>query len=209
MNLVKGLFNGISNAVSWLYGKLKGWVSSVLSYIKGLFGIHSPSKETAVFGKYVAQGLGVGIEDNADAANKASKKLSDNVLNTFGEMADEVTDIENGIFGDKTIEGGLSVAREDSIKSSVDVNDVKLLNGFASLIDKMIERNAAMFDKLTDAVSIGSNNGISTSNKTVNIYMGDNNLSGVMEKGAAEQIDGMIDKKIDDMVDALDPLIPG
>lgn len=209
LNLVKGLFNGISNAVSWLYGKLKGWVSSVLSYIKGLFGIHSPSKETAVFGKYVAQGLGVGIEDNADAANKASKKLSDNVLNTFGEMADEVTDIENGIFGDKTIEGGLSVAREDSIKSSVDVNDVSLISGFASLIDKMIERNAAMFDKLTDAVSIGANNGVSTSNKTVNIYMGDNNLSGVMEKGAAEQIDGMIDKKIDDMVDALDPLIPG
>lgn len=209
LNLVKGLFNGISNAVSWLYGKLKGWVSSVLSYIKGLFGIHSPSKETAVFGKYVAQGLGVGIEDNADAANKASKKLSDNVLNTFGEMADEVTDIENGIFGDKTIEGGLSVAREDSIKSSVDVNDVKLISGLADVFNKFADRMDSNITKLTDAVSIGANNGVSTSNKTVNIYMGDNNLSGVMEKGAAEQIDGMIDKKIDDMVDALDPLIPG
>lgn len=206
LNLVKGLFNGISNAVSWLYGKLKGWVSSVLSYIKGLFGIHSPSKETAVFGKYVAQGLGVGIEDNADAANKASKKLSDNVLNTFGEMADEVTDIENGIFGDKTIEGGLSVAREDSTKSSVDVNDVSLISGFASLIDKMIERNAAMFDKLTDAVSIGSNNGISTSNKTITFNMGNISVSGVLDKDAKEQVKQIAGEQVDELVDILDPV---
>lgn len=208
LNLVKGLFNGISNAVSWLYGKLKGWVSSVLSYIKGLFGIHSPSKETAVFGKYVAQGLGVGIEDNADAANKASKKLSDNVLNTFGEMADEVTDIENGIFGDKTIEGGLSVAREDSIKSSVDVNDVKLISGFASLIDKMIERNAAMFDKLTDAVSIGSNNGISTNNRNVSIKMGDTYLSGVFGEDVVKRVESITDKKVDDLADVIYEIIP-
>jgi len=127
-------------------------------------------------------------------------------LGTFENMADEVTNIENGIFGDKTIEGGLSVAREDNIKSSVDVNDVSLISGFASLIDKMIERNAAMFDKLTDAVSIGSNNGISTSNKTVNIYMGDNNLSGVMEKGAAEQIDKMQNEKIDWLINTAKPL---
>lgn len=208
LNLVKGLFNGISNAVSWLYGKLKGWVSSVLSYIKDLFGIHSPSKETAVFGKYVAQGLGVGIEDNADAANKASKKLSDNVLNTFGEMADEVTDIENGIFGDKTIEGGLSVAREDNIKSSVDVNDVSLISGFASLIDKMIERNAAMFDKLTDAVSIGSNNGISTNNRSVSIKMGDTYLSGVFGEDVVKRVESITDKKVDDLADVIYEIIP-
>lgn len=208
LNLVKGLFNGISNAVSWLYGKLKGWVSSVLSYIKGLFGIHSPSKETAVFGKYVAQGLGVGIEDNADAANKASKKLSDNVLNTFGEMADEVTDIENGIFGDKTIEGGLSVAREDSIKSSVDVNDVSLISGFASLIDKMIERNAAMFDKMTDAVSIGSNNGISTNNRSVSIKMGDTYLSGVFGEDVVKRVDKIYHDNFSEFIDTVEPYVP-
>lgn len=208
LNLVKGLFNGISNAVSWLYGKLKGWVSSVLSYIKGLFGIHSPSKETAVFGKYVAQGLGVGIEDNADAANKASKKLSDNVLNTFGEMADEVTDIENGLFGDKTIEGGLSVAREDNIKSSVDVNDVSLISGFASLIDKMIERNAAMFDKLTDAVSIGSNNGVSTNNRSVSIKMGDTYLSGVFGEDVVKRVDKIYHDNFGEFIDNVEHYVP-
>lgn len=206
LNLVKGLFNGISNAVSWLYGKLRGWVSSVLSYIKSLFGIHSPSKETAVFGKYIAEGLGVGIEDNADAANKASEKLSDNVLNTFSEMADEITDIENGIFDDKTIESGVSVARSESIKSSVDVNDVSLISGFASLIDKMIERNAAMFDKLTDAVSIGSNNGISTSNKSITFNMGNISVSGVLDKDAKEQVKQIAGEQVDELVDILDPI---
>ena len=42
--LVHGLFNGISNAATWLYEKVKGWASSVVGWIKDFFGIHSPSK---------------------------------------------------------------------------------------------------------------------------------------------------------------------
>jgi len=208
LNLVKGLFNGISNAVSWLYGKLKGWVSSVLSYIKGLFGIHSPSKETAVFGKYVAEGLGVGIEDNADAANKASEKLSDNVLDTFGNMADEITDIENGIFGDKTIESGVSVARDENIKSSVDLNNANLVSGLSNVFDKFISKNAEIVDKLIDAVSIGSNNGISTNNRSVSIKMGDTYLSGVFGEDVVKRVESITDKKVDDLADVIYEIIP-
>jgi len=51
--LVTGLFNGIQNAVGWLYSKLSGWVTSVFSYVKSLFGIHSPSKVMAGFGDYL------------------------------------------------------------------------------------------------------------------------------------------------------------
>jgi phage-related protein len=53
LNLIKGLFNGISNAVGWLYGMLRGWVSNVISYIKGLFGIHSPSRVFATVGDFL------------------------------------------------------------------------------------------------------------------------------------------------------------
>ena len=63
LDLVKGLFNGISNAAAWLYDKLRGWVSDVLSWVKGLFGINSPSKVFAdEVGKFIPPGITVGVE---------------------------------------------------------------------------------------------------------------------------------------------------
>nr|DAN00307.1 MAG TPA: tail tape measure protein [Caudoviricetes sp.] len=61
--LVHGLFDGISNAASWLYEKLRGWVSDVLGWVKGLFGIHSPSKVFAnEIGKFIPPGITLGVE---------------------------------------------------------------------------------------------------------------------------------------------------
>ncbi len=61
--LVHGLFDGISNAASWLYDKLRGWVSNVLDWVKGLFGIHSPSKVFAnEIGKFIPPGITLGVE---------------------------------------------------------------------------------------------------------------------------------------------------
>lgn len=61
--LVKGLFNGIKNAGTWLYNKLRSWVSDVLGWVKRLFGIHSPSKVFAdEIGKFIPPGITVGVE---------------------------------------------------------------------------------------------------------------------------------------------------
>ena len=61
--LVEGLFNGIANAASWLYEKIKGWASDVLDWIKGFFGIHSPSKVFAdEVGKFIPPGITLGVE---------------------------------------------------------------------------------------------------------------------------------------------------
>ena len=62
-NIVKGIFNGIRNAGAWLYDKLRGWVSDVLGWVKGLFGIHSPSKVFAnEIGKFIPPGITLGVE---------------------------------------------------------------------------------------------------------------------------------------------------
>ena len=72
--LVQGLFNGISNAASWLYEKLKGWAGDVLSWVKGLFGINSPSKVFAdEVGKFIPPGITVGVEK---AMPKAMRDMS-------------------------------------------------------------------------------------------------------------------------------------
>ncbi len=61
--LIKGLWNGIGNAQQWLLNKIKGLGTAVLKAIKGIFGIHSPSKEFAWIGKMNILGLEQGMED--------------------------------------------------------------------------------------------------------------------------------------------------
>lgn len=62
INLVKGIWNGISNVTGWVLGKIKGFGKSILNGIKGIFGIHSPSTEFAWVGKMNAEGLIEGMD---------------------------------------------------------------------------------------------------------------------------------------------------
>lgn len=95
-NLIKGLWNGISDAASWLYDKISGFVDDCLDKIKSFFGIGSPSKETAWMGEMLTEGLADGINDSADTAIDATKELSAGVLGAMeglsGEMGDVIPD---------------------------------------------------------------------------------------------------------------------
>lgn len=80
-DLIKGIWNGISNSLSWIKGKIKGWVGDVTSFIKKLFGIKSPSTVMRdEVGRYIAEGVAVGITANSDKAEDAAEKLASNVL---------------------------------------------------------------------------------------------------------------------------------
>ena len=80
-DLVKGLWNGISDMTGWIIGKIQSFGSNVLSGIKSFFGIKSPSR---VFrdevGAMLAEGMAVGIEENADAPLDAMADLSSDLL---------------------------------------------------------------------------------------------------------------------------------
>lgn len=69
-NLVKGLWNGINNAKDWVLDKIKGFGKSIVNGIKGIFGIHSPSR---VFrdeiGVNLAKGIGVGFQQEMSDVN--------------------------------------------------------------------------------------------------------------------------------------------
>lgn len=70
-NIVKGVWEGISNSIGWLRDKVSGWVSGIMSDIKGFFGIHSPSRLMRdEVGKYLAEGIGVGFEDEMGNVSK-------------------------------------------------------------------------------------------------------------------------------------------
>lgn len=76
-NLVKGLWEGISNATGWLGQKIKEWCNQIIEKIQSYLGIESPSKVMAnEVGKYMAQGIGVGFNNTLPSViNAMQEKL--------------------------------------------------------------------------------------------------------------------------------------
>lgn len=69
-NLIKGLWQGISDAGAWLWNKISGFFGNVVSRIKDFFGIHSPSTLFAGIGRNMGEGIGVGFEDAMAAVSR-------------------------------------------------------------------------------------------------------------------------------------------
>lgn len=70
-NLIRGIWAGISNMSGWIINLIGGFAGSVVKSIKGFFGIHSPSKVMQdEVGVFLAQGIGVGFDDEIDSVNK-------------------------------------------------------------------------------------------------------------------------------------------
>lgn len=70
-NIVEGLWNGIKNMKDWVIKKIKGFGNDVLDGLKSFFGIHSPSTVMRdQVGKFLAQGIGVGFENEMSSVNK-------------------------------------------------------------------------------------------------------------------------------------------
>lgn len=82
-DIVEGLWNGISNMSGWISSKISGFGDSVLGGIKDFFGINSPSKVMAdEVGRWIPEGIAVGIEKNAKSALNSMKDLAVNGVNS-------------------------------------------------------------------------------------------------------------------------------
>lgn len=70
-NIVQGLWNGITSMGSWIINKITGFFGGIVNTVKKTLKIFSPSR---VFrdevGAMMAQGVGVGFEDEMDGVNK-------------------------------------------------------------------------------------------------------------------------------------------
>lgn len=76
-NIMKGLWNGISGSKDWVISKVKGMGKSIVNGLKSALGIHSPSKEFALIGKFSVLGY-------TEALDKMSKDVDKQVASTFG-----------------------------------------------------------------------------------------------------------------------------
>lgn len=80
-NIVEGVWNGITGMGSWISSKVSGFFSGIVDGAKKALGIHSPSR---VFkdqvGKYIAEGVGVGIEENSSGVMDQVRKMNAGIL---------------------------------------------------------------------------------------------------------------------------------
>jgi phage-related protein len=74
-DLLKGLWNGVKSMKDWVVDKVKGIGSSILGGLKGILGIHSPSTEFAIVGKYSVLGYTEALDD-----------MKSNVQNTIDDV---------------------------------------------------------------------------------------------------------------------------
>lgn len=61
-NIVRGLWEGIKAMASWIGEKVSGFVGGLVDGVKGVLGIHSPSRVFGGIGQNMALGLGQGFE---------------------------------------------------------------------------------------------------------------------------------------------------
>ena len=76
-NLVEGIWNGISNATSWIKNKISSWVGNVTDFLKGLFGINSPSKLMSdEIGRWLPEGIALGVDKNAKSVLSSMRDMT-------------------------------------------------------------------------------------------------------------------------------------
>lgn len=82
--LVRGLWQGISDLTGWVIGKIKGFGESVLKGIKSFFGINSPSTVFAGIGSDLNRGLAKGIQSTAGLVINSVTAMSEQALAALG-----------------------------------------------------------------------------------------------------------------------------
>jgi phage-related protein len=150
-DLVKGIWNGISGAYDWIKGKIKGWVGNVTKFFKKLFGIKSPSTVMRdEVGKFLAEGVAVGIDENTKEVESSSEKMAKKVLEAAQKRLDDYK-----IYNDLALSE--EVAFWDSVRKQVAEGtdarisaDQKYLEAKKSLDDQILSAEETLQSELDE-----------------------------------------------------------
>lgn len=79
-DLIQGLINGIGDMFSWVKDKICSLGSNILGWAEDVLGIGSPSKIFAQYGRWLDEGLAIGIDDAAGQVSKAMDSMTGMVV---------------------------------------------------------------------------------------------------------------------------------
>ena len=107
-DIVRGVWEGITALGSWIYDKVSSFFSGIVDGVKGMLGIHSPSRVFAGIGQNMALGLGQGFEKQmqsvtAGIQNAIPTPTVDTVYNAAAGMVNGLAAANAGNGGSYTI----------------------------------------------------------------------------------------------------------
>ena len=118
-NLIRGLWNGITGMKDWISGKVKGFASGVINGFKKSFGVHSPSREFAIIGRFNMLGLEKGMEDMQPDLQKSINGMFDLSPSLYGSTSNNLSPNIN-----VTVNNNM---KQDPLGQMI--NDVKTVSG--------------------------------------------------------------------------------
>lgn len=115
LNIVQGIWNGISGGLGWIKRQISGWVGNVKDFLKKLFGISSPSKWARdVIGGNIVKGLMLGIEDGeTDVQNSF-----DSIMPSY-----DASDYSVPVEGRNAVSNGVSIVNYITVDGADDPED--------------------------------------------------------------------------------------
>lgn len=141
-NLVAGLWKGISEKLNWLKDRIDSFGKGIINKVRSVFSVHSPSKVFAEIGGFLAEGLGVGWENEiGDVQSDMAKSMT----GLTGNMTATVT--ANGsasaLAGNSTNYNGSPVTINVYAAEGQDVNS--LANVIADKLEAMTARKKVVY----------------------------------------------------------------
>lgn len=132
-----GIKTGLSEAADGEKETILSPFKNIIVWVKGFFGIHSPSTVMAEIGRYLIDGLSNGLSDSVTGALST-------VTEVFGRIWDAITSAIGGGGGEESGESVAFTAASNIVSS--------LISGFSSAVTGVIDAVKSIFGGIWDAI---------------------------------------------------------
>lgn len=147
-DLIMGLAEGIGNAASSAVTAAKNVASSILDKVTGFFDIHSPSRVMRdEVGRYLPEGIAVGIDKGAKKALNSMDSLSKDLLDSAsGDFVNQIPAMKALMSGSlkpeqtSTVLAGVNKSVNQAKATRNLTDSTSLLAGLTDAIDKLANR---------------------------------------------------------------------
>lgn len=112
--LIDGLVKGISDGAKFVKEKIIELCKSAWQSVKDFFGIKSPSREAIKVGKFIDQGLGIGLEKYSDITSDSATEMGKTTMGALKKALSNVSDV---------IDSDMDMS--PTIRPVIDLTDVK------------------------------------------------------------------------------------
>lgn len=167
-NIVSGLLNGIKGAWNSLTKWVSNGINGLVSGVKGLLGIHSPSKVFSEIGLNICRGLAEGLTTNAPLAEDAAKQVVASVTHTTEALTGSMQTVTKTVTeilkdGTETQKQVITETYDDVVDGAlVTVEKIKTIaaDGTVQVAEQIQKSSADTFDGLWKELQTEADTGV-------------------------------------------------